>query len=82
MEFASATFTHWGVRAMLGFGDRLSRLVPALAPAAIVTLGCTVGLLPWHAVGRTIGLLAVWMMLSLPLGIVIGHCALSEPDSP
>jgi hypothetical protein len=66
---------------MTSNGDRRDRLILALVPTAITILGCGVSLLPRHHwVLQAIGVLSVWLTLSLPVGIAIGHCMLGETD--
>jgi hypothetical protein len=60
--------------------DRLTRLLLAAVPTAIVAVGCCLSLLPRSFVIETLSILAVWLSFSFPLGVVVGHCALSEAD--
>jgi hypothetical protein len=61
-------------------GDRLVRLILALVPAVIITLGCGASLLPRELVVRAISALTAWLMVSFLIGVVVGHCALGEGD--
>ena len=66
---------------MLSDGDRRDRRILALVPTTITVLGCGVSMLPRdHWVLQAIGVLSVWLTLSLPVGIVIGHCMIREAD--
>ena len=51
-----------------------------LVPAAIVTLGYGASMLPREMVLRAISALTAWLALSLGIGVVVGHCVLSEAD--
>jgi ABC-type spermidine/putrescine transport system permease subunit II len=62
--------------------DRLARMTFVLVPAVIVAVGCGLSLLPRGVVGETFTVLGVWLSFSLPVGVVVGHCALSEADLP
>jgi hypothetical protein len=62
-------------------GDRLDRLLLASVPA-IIALGGGVSLLPRELLLRATGVLTVWLTLSVPIGIVVGHCALGEAEAP
>jgi hypothetical protein len=61
-------------------GDRLDRLLLASLPA-IMALGGGIYLLPRELLMRATGLLTVWLTMSLPIGIVVGHCALGEAEA-
>jgi hypothetical protein len=61
-------------------GDRLDRLLLASVPA-IIALGGGVSLLPRELLLRATGVLTVWLTLSVPIGIVVGHCALGEAEA-
>ena len=60
--------------------ERLSRISLALLPLGIITFACAIGLLPQDLVIRTGKVLAVWVSLSLPIGVFIGHCMPREMD--
>jgi hypothetical protein len=60
--------------------DRFSRTMLMLLPAMVVVAGCGVSLLPHELVVHTVSLLTTWLYLSIPIGIAVGHCALSERD--
>ena len=61
-------------------GETRDRLILALVPTTITVLGCGVSLLPRDWVLQAIGVLIVWLTLSLPVGIAIGHCMIGEAD--
>jgi hypothetical protein len=65
---------------MAAVEDRIERSIMFLVPAIIVTLGCGASLLPREMVVRAISALMAWLALSLGIGVVVGHCALSEAD--
>jgi len=67
---------------MLPADDRLARLTLVLIPTAIVGLGCGVSLLPRDIVLQAFNVLTAWLTLSVPIGVLFGHCALSESDCP
>ena len=71
-----------GCDEMTSTEDRLARLTFVLVPAVIVAIGCGLSLLPRGVVGETFTVLGVWLSFSLPVGVVVGHCALSEADLP
>jgi hypothetical protein len=60
--------------------DRLARLALAIVPVAIVVVGCCLSLLSRDFVVDVLTILAVWLSFSLPVGVVVGHCALSEGE--
>jgi hypothetical protein len=62
--------------------DRLARSTLALVPVIVAVLGCGVRLLPHDLVAQAITVLSVWLMLALPVGVIVGHCALGECDRP
>lgn len=62
---------------MSSIGDRL---VLALVPAIIVTLGCGVSLMPYDLIVRGTSLLAAWLTLSLPVAVLVGHCVPDEAE--
>jgi|GEM_PF-2530509 len=55
--------------------ERPVSLLWAAALLVIVLLARAIQLVP----AEIAGLLLFWILASLPLGIAIGHCALSEP---
>lgn len=63
---------------MSGPEDRLVRLTLAAIPVAIVALGLGASLLPGDLVVQVACGLTVWLMLSLPIGVLVGHCILGE----
>src|SRR5579864_3841446 len=73
--------THFGGCAcMTTAEDRLARLVLAIVPASIVVVGCCLSLLPRTFFVEVLSILAIWLSFSLPVGVVVGHFALSEGD--
>ena len=46
--------------------------------ALILLLGCGMSLLPSSAVAEVLRLLTAWTCLSIPLAVLVGHCALGE----
>jgi hypothetical protein len=65
---------------MTAVEDRFARLMLVLVPACIVIVGCGASLLPHRVVIELVEFLAVWLSLSLLVGVVAGHCMLSESD--
>jgi hypothetical protein len=56
--------------------DRIPNLLAGCVAALLILTVCTVHFLP-----RTFGVILVsWAMLSLSVGIAVGHCVLSEPE--
>ena len=59
----------------MGTQDRSPRLVSIIGPpASIVAAALVLHLLP----KEVLAFLAAWILLSLPIGVLIGHCVLSE----
>ena len=71
---------HVGVHQMRTVEDRLARLTLAALPTAIVLLGCGASLLPHRIVVEALDFLIVWLTVSLSVGVLVGHCTLSESD--
>lgn len=63
---------------MLSFGDGLSRIALVVTPAAALTYGFS--LIPHNLVVGATSVLAAWLALSLPVGILIGHFVIEEAD--
>ena len=61
-------------------GDRLDRLLLSSVPA-IIALAGGVSLLPHELLVRATGVLTVWLTMSVPIGVVVGHCALGEAET-
>jgi hypothetical protein len=60
--------------------DRFARLMLVFVPACIVIVGCGASLLPHRMVIELVEILAGWLSLSLLIGVLAGHCMLSESD--
>ena len=58
--------------------DRLARLALIIVPISIVSLGIGASVLSPAVVGQVAGAIAAWLSLSLPVGVLIGHCVLGE----
>jgi hypothetical protein len=58
--------------------DRRERLILICVPALVVLLGCGASLLPPAALAEGLACLTVWTCLSIPLAVLVGHCALGE----
>ncbi len=65
---------------MTSVGDRLDRFILVLVPAAVITVGYGVSLMPRDLVVRGTSLLAAWLTLSLPVGVLVGHCVPDEAE--
>jgi len=63
---------------MLQTEDRLARMALIAIPAAIIGVGVGLSLLPRSFAAELLTLCLAWTSFSLPLGIMIGHCALGE----
>jgi hypothetical protein len=63
-------------------GDRRDPVKQLLLPLGIVAIGCGASLLPHHLIVEAAQLLAAWLTLSLPIGVVVGHCVLDEAEHP
>jgi hypothetical protein len=53
-----------------------------LLPIGIVAVGCGASLLPHGLIVEAAQVLATWLMLSLPIGVIVGHCILDEIEYP
>jgi ABC-type spermidine/putrescine transport system permease subunit II len=60
--------------------ERLARLTFATVPITIVAVGCGLSLLPMGVVGGALGVLTAWLTVSIPVGVLVGHCVLSDSD--
>jgi hypothetical protein len=58
--------------------DNVSRMLLFGLPATIAVVGIALSLLPTHYAMDVIDALTTWACMSLPLGVLIGHCALGE----
>ena len=58
--------------------DTLSRMLLFGLPATIVAVGIGISMLPGSYAANVTDALATWACMSLPLGVLIGHCALGE----
>ncbi len=58
--------------------DRRERLLLSFLPSLIVLLGCGASLVPHAALAQVLGFVTAWTCLSIPLAVLVGHCALSE----
>lgn len=65
---------------MSNVGERLGRLTLILLGAVVVTAGWGVSRLPQDLVIQIASVMAGWLTLSLPIGIIVGHCILDEVD--
>jgi hypothetical protein len=58
--------------------DSRAKLITVFLPVVVVLLGCGVRLLLRETLAEALGFLAAWTVLSVPLAVLVGHCALSE----
>ena len=58
--------------------DRLEAVILFGVPALIVLLGCAAGEPRFHVVVEVLDYLAAWTCTSIPLAVLIGHCALGS----
>ncbi len=60
--------------------NRRTTATPCLTVLAVTIAGLVLGLslLPRDVVVHVISVLTAWLMLSVPIGIVIGHCVLDD----
>lgn len=57
--------------------DRLVRIASAIVPAIVIgTAGAC--LLPVDTLALILTVLTAWTCASVPIGVLVGHCALSE----
>ena len=63
---------------MFPAGGRRDALILFSIPTLIAALGCAARLLPPTAVAVLVQVLTDWTCLSVPLSVLVGHCALSE----
>jgi len=61
--------------------DRDARLFLWLAPTATFVVGCGLSLLPRHVIIELVNIVLVWLSLSLPIGVLAGHCILNETNT-
>ena len=61
--------------------DRIARLILWLVPTTIIVVGCGLSLLPRHVIIELVTIVLVWISLSLPIGVLAGHCILSETNA-
>ncbi len=61
--------------------DRVARLILCLIPTAIITVGCGLSLLPRHVIIELVTVVLIWISLSLPIGVLAGHCMLNEANT-
>ncbi len=67
-----------GAQLMSSVGDRSSCSALALAPVAIAAFGYGISLLPHDLLVRAATVLGAWLMLSFPIGLLVGHCVPAE----
>jgi len=65
---------------MPAIDDRFARLTLVLVPTCIVILGCGASLLPHRILMELAECLMCWLSMSLLIGVVAGHCMLSESE--
>ncbi len=63
---------------MVQTDERLLRLALPVLAVTIAGLVLGLSLLPRDVVVHVISVLTAWLMLSVPIGIVIGHCVLDD----
>lgn len=66
---------------MSAVDQRVARSVLWLVPTAIVVAGCGLSLLPRHVVTELVAIVLVWLSMSLPIGVLAGHCMLNETNT-
>lgn len=65
---------------MTSTDDRFVRLVLAMLPICIVVVGCGASLLPHWVTVELVEFLSTWLTVSVLVGILAGHCMLSESE--
>jgi len=58
--------------------DRRDRVISFGLPVMVVLTGCGASLLPSAVLSHILEFLTVWTFLSIPLAVLVGHCALGE----
>ncbi len=58
--------------------DREQRVILFFVPVMVLLLGCGASLLPPATLSQVLACLTVWTCLSIPLAVLVGHCALGE----
>jgi len=58
--------------------NRLERVLLFGLPAMIVLLGCGASFLTIRAILQLLNFLIAWGCASIPLAVLVGHCALDE----
>jgi len=66
------------MRRDLSYAFRTLAKSPGFATVGIVSLGIGASFLSPAVVGQVAGAIAAWLSLSLPVGVLIGHCVLGE----
>lgn len=57
---------------------RREKLFLFCIPALILVVGCGMSLLSASAVAEVLRFLTAWTCLSIPLAVLVGHCALGD----
>lgn len=63
---------------MSGIVDPLIRVLPAVLPTTLAATACAC-LLPLDTVVAILTALTAWVCAAVPVGVLVGHCTLSEP---
>lgn len=58
--------------------DRRDRVISFCVPAIVVLTGCGASLMPPAMRSEVLEFLTIWTCLSIPLAVLVGHCALGE----
>lgn len=61
--------------------DRPARIIRWLLPTTIILAGCGISLLPRHIAAELATIALVWLSMSLPIGVLAGHCMLNETST-
>jgi hypothetical protein len=65
---------------MSAVDERVARLTLWLIPTTIVVVGCSLSLLPHTVASDLVTFMFAWLSLSLPIGVLAGHCMLNEGE--
>ena len=58
--------------------DRRDRVISFGVPVMVMLTGCGASLLPPATLSQILAFLTAWTCLSIPLAVLVGHCALGE----
>jgi hypothetical protein len=63
---------------MSSVDERPARWMLAAVPVGLTTLVWAVAQVPGEILVQGASILAAWLMLSVPIGLIVGHCVLDD----